>query len=857
MQIYEKITVVQQFPERIFRLNDLAYNLWWSWNHRAIKVFEMIDCDLWEQSKHNPISFLQKVSNSKLQNAANNEEYLNLYDSIVIEFDNYINNDDTWFSKNYSHNKDYITAYFCAEYGLHESLPIYSGGLGVLAGDHCKSASDLGLPFVAIGLLYKHGYFQQHLNKDGWQEAKFIDYNLSELPIEPVIGSDGKNLIISVDFPGRNVYCKVWETNIGRVKLYLLDTDISQNSNDDKQITYTLYGGNQETRISQEIVLGIGGIRLLDSLNIKPSIFHLNEGHSAFCTLEFARKLVENYSLSFETAQEVIRAATVFTTHTPVPAGSDRFPVQLIDKYLSNLWKLLGINREHFLSLGIDPNSNDQNVFNMTILALKMSGLKNGVSKLHGLVSRNIFNSLWKEIPEGEVPISHVTNGIHTLTWVNSLFKSLYDKYLGKDWVNNIDDLNVWEKINDIPNAELWSAHMAIKQNMICFIRDRLKKQKKRNGEPYSKINTIDSLFGTNALTIGFARRFATYKRAMLIFRDLPRLKNILHNPAMPTQLVFSGKAHPADHEGQYFIKQIYDLSQHEDFKGKIFLVENYDMETSRHLVAGVDVWLNNPRRPLEASGTSGEKAALNGVVNFSVLDGWWAEGYNGFNGWVIGNEDSYFDSNVQDGVDSEWLYSTLEQEIVPLFYERDDDNIPIEWIKRMKSSIISCAPVFSSDRMLKDYINNFYIPTGIRLKSYIDNHFNLANELSKWKSNVFSEWDHLKIIYNKLPASERGKKVFSGRPFDVNAIVYLGNLQPDNVSVEIYYGKIGSDGYIENASIKTMNLTEKCENNHYKYSSTIYLDSGGEYGYTFRMYPYHPALINNKELGLIKVINK
>ncbi|MGE4283751.1 MAG: alpha-glucan family phosphorylase [Clostridia bacterium] len=856
MYAYEKITVVPKLPEKINRLNDLAYNLWWSWNTHILEAFKEIDPELWSDVNENPAVFIQQVSSKKLEKASNDPNYLQKYADFISEFDAYMNSKDTWFDKNHPPMTNNAIAYFSAEYGLHPTLPIYSGGLGVLSGDYCKSASDLGLPFIAIGLLYKKGYFIQHINHEGWQEAKFLWHNVSELPVISTKDQEGNQIIIAIDFPGRIVYAKIFEIHVGRIKIYMLDTDIPDNNSEDRHITSTLYGGDQEMRISQEIILGIGGIKMLDALGIQPKAYHLNEGHSAFCTLELMRKLIQNEGLAFHSAREVVAASTIFTTHTPVPAGSDRFPSYIIDKYLSNMWTALKISRHQFLELGMDISSESPDVFNMTVLALKMSGQRNGVSKLHGMVSRNIFNNIWHGIPEEEVPIDSVTNGIHTATWLSSSLRYLYDKYLGQDWKDHISDSSMWNNIHNIPDEELWNAHINNKQEMISFVKERLKKQKTRNGVAHEEIEELREMLETNALTIGFARRFATYKRANLIFRNIVRLQRIINNPAMPVQIIFAGKAHPADYPGQELIKQIHDLANREGFKGKVFLIENYDMELAKYLVSGVDIWLNNPRRPLEASGTSGQKAALNGIMNLSILDGWWVEGYNAQNGWIIGDDTYYTEAEHQDNVDSQSLYTTLEEQVIPTYYERNAKGIPDRWIQMMKESIRTCAPTFSTARMVQDYTNGYYIPTIRRGEEISKDYYTLAKELTQWKTQIYNEWGQIKITPDRKLEYEPAHKIFAGRPIQLSATVYLGNIDPNNVRVEVYYGKIGDDGMIDDPDTGIMTLQEDKSNHYYRYEGTIHLDTGGEYGYTFRILPYHSELINEYDLGLIKWVD-
>ncbi|NLY42854.1 MAG: glycosyltransferase family 1 protein [Clostridiaceae bacterium] len=856
MYFFEKIMVIPMLPDRINRLNDFAYNLWWSWNPHTLQVFEKIDAELWAACNKNPVLFLQNVSTRKLNEAASNHDYLALYDRTIKEFDNYMQAEDTWYARNFPDKKDNIIAYFSSEYGLHETLPIYSGGLGVLSGDHCKSASDLGLPFVAVGLFYKQGYFTQQINFEGWQEARFIHHNVSELPIRPTTDQNGNEIIIAIPFPGRTVYAKVWEVHVGRIIIYMLDTDVPDNSPEDRTITSILYGGDQETRISQEIVLGIGGIKMLDALGITPSVYHLNEGHSAFCVLEIMRKLIQEEGLTFENAKEVVAASTIFTTHTPVPAGSDRFPLYLMDKYFSHYWGSLHISRHQFMELGVNALSDSPEVFNMTFFALKMSGQRNGVSKLHGMVSRNIFNSAWHEIPEEEVPITSITNGIHTKTWLSPPMKQLFDQAMGANWENHIPDTSMWEEIENISDEALWNAHMINKRKMIDYIRQRVRKQRIRNGSSTEDVEKTVDLLKCNALTIGFARRFATYKRATLFFRNLPRLQRILNNPAMPVQIIFAGKAHPADYPAQELIKRIHDLANSEEFKGKILLIENYDMELARYLVAGVDIWMNTPRRPLEASGTSGQKAALNGTINFSVLDGWWAEAYNGYNGWAIGDGNYYPDAEQQDYIDSISLYSTLEDQIIPLYFDRNENDVPVNWVKRMKASIKSCAPVFSTDRMVQEYTRQLYVNAMNKTGQMVKDHYALAKELSKWKMEVANQWHSVRIIPDRKLNYPFDYKVPAGKPIELCTNVYLGNIDPKNVRVEVYYGRIAPDGTIEEPKTAVMELQQVSGDNTCLYKGTIFIESGGEHGYTFRVIPYRPELIHEYDLGLIKWVD-
>lgn len=697
-------------PPEIDRLAELAYNLWWGWNIEACRLYHTIDPELWERVYHNPVKFLRQVELEKLERAARDRAYRTRYAEVMAAFDAYMNRDHTWFSRTYPDLIDHTIAYFSAEFGLHESLPIYSGGLGILSGDHCKAASDLGLPFVGVGFLYPQGYFQQQISRWGEQEAIYHKLDFSEVPAQPATDRSGEQVVVQVDLPGRQVYAAVWRIQVGCVPLFLLDTDIPPNAPEDRVLAARLYGGDMEMRISQEIVLGIGGVRALRALGIEPTIWHMNEGHSAFMALERVRELVQQASLTFEEARRIVRAGNVFTTHTPVAAGHDAFPFDLMERYFGHYWPQMGLDRDAFMGLGYHASPWGAH-FSMTVLALKLSGHRNGVSELHGHVSRKMWHDLWPDRPVEEVPIGHITNGVHTKTWLAPELARLFDRYLGDGWEEALDQPATWDAIADIPNAELWQIHRQRKQRMIEYLRQRIRRQQERIGAPPEEIEAAGSLLDPDALTIGFARRFATYKRATLIFRDQERIKRILNQEDRPVQIIFAGKAHPADEPGKALIKQVVELSQQPGFKGRIVFVEEYDINIARHLVRGVDLWLNNPRRPMEASGTSGQKAALNGVPNFSVLDGWWPEAYDGTNGWAIGDAREYAGQEEQDAADAASLYHILENEIVPLFYERDADGVPHGWLRVAKASIRTCAPRFSMRRMVKEYIERMYMP--------------------------------------------------------------------------------------------------------------------------------------------------
>ncbi len=706
-----KIPSFTALPRRINRLGQLAYNLWWTWTPEAQRLFSRIDGDLWEKSYHNPLRFLNQVNKARLKAVTNDRYYLDFYDRMLRSFDEYMKAGNTWFSHSCPGCQDKSMAYFSTEFGLHETLPIYAGGLGVLSGDHIKGASDVGLPMVAIGFLYTQGYFSQHISEDGWQEARYTRLKFEELPVLPLLDENGQPMTVSVELAGRNVLARLWEIRVGRLPLYLLDSDVDGNSQPDRELTSRLYTSDLDLRISQEMILGIGGVRALRLLGYHPNVWHMNEGHSAFMALERIREYVTS-GLTFEAAAEKVRGSTVFTTHTPVPAGNDEFPHWLIDKYFSNFWPQIKLEREQFIDLARNRQPWGGESFSMPILALRHAAHSNGVSELHGQVSRKMWNFLWPDLPAEEVPITHVTNGVHTGTWLARRLRNLYERYLGRDWMERLDDPEVWGRIEEIPDADLWAVRRHLKRKLVHYMRERAREQWMYTGSHPIQIIGAGVLLDPYILTIGFARRFATYKRANLILHDIDRLLSIINKPNMPVQIIFAGKAHPADEPGKLIIQEVYRAVKKAENGGRLVFLEDYDMNLARYMVQGVDVWLNTPRRPNEASGTSGQKAALNGVLNFSVLDGWWREGYNGNNGWAIGDELEYEDHAVQDASDAKNLYDTLENEIVPLYYrERSADGLPGDWLAKIKESICTLAPRFSMRRMVKEYATRMYIP--------------------------------------------------------------------------------------------------------------------------------------------------
>ena len=695
-----------KLPERINRLVDLAYNLWWSWNQDARDLFKMFDYPLWRSTGHNPVRMLLEVTPERIEEVTKDPVFLRHYDAVILVFDEDIGNGDLWFKQTHPSFPNHPIVYLSAEFGLHQSLPIYSGGLGVLAGDQAKEASDLGLPLVGVGFLYSQGYFCQRIPSHGWQEAVYPPLEVEQTPLLACYDAGGNQLRVSVQLAEREVQVALWEVRVGRTRLFLMDTDLPENAPWDRTLSARLYGGDREVRISQEVVLGIGGVRAVRELGITPAVWHLNEGHSAFVALERIRELVEQ-GRSFEEAADSVRATTVVTTHTPVPAGHDSFSLPLVEKYFSHYWDSLKLTREQFLALG-QGASDWGPEFNMTALALRLCGYRNGVSRLHGQVTRRMWHFLWPDRSEDEVPIDHITNGVHLPSWIPGSLKRLFRKYLGRDWLKSHDDPDLWERLDEIPAEELWTHHQNQKRKMMGFIRERARRRHISGQMDPDQVLVAGAFLDPESLTIGFARRFATYKRATLLFRDLDRLERIIHDTYRPVQFIFAGKTHPADDAAKHLLQQVYSLAKDPALGGRVAFIEDYDMHVARYLVQGVDVWLNTPRRPSEASGTSGQKAALNGVLNLSILDGWWCEGYNGANGWAWEPLEEG-DEKVQDDHDADALYHLLEEEVVPLFYQRESDGVPRGWVKVMTESIRSLAPVYCTRRMVKEYTDKLY----------------------------------------------------------------------------------------------------------------------------------------------------
>jgi len=704
-----RYTSLTPFPERIGRIGELAVDVWWSWHQDARTVFRGLDYALWRSTAHNPVRMLWVIPHAKLEAAARDPEFLAVYDRAIAGLDAARSAHDTWWSHRFPHLAGQSIAYFSAEFALHQSLPIYAGGLGVLAGDHCKEASDLGVPLIGVGFMYPQGYFHQQLSAEGWQQESYEKLTWADAPIEQALTADGKPCVTAVPLGDRSVLAAVWRVQVGRVNLYLLDTDLEENAPWDRELSARLYGGDRETRIQQEIILGIGGVRVLKAVGIEPGAFHLNEGHAGFVVLQRIRDLIEQGS-SFDDALEEIRKTTIFTTHTPVPAGHDAFPFHLVEKHLAGCWGTLGDHRDRFLALGAYDNGGGS-LFNMTALAIRSAGLTNAVSQLHGRVTREMFAPMWPDIAVDDRPVGAVTNGVHVPTWMAADLAALFTKYLGADWWARHDDPALWNRVVSIPDEELWAVRQGLRRYLFTFARERARQRWTEEHVSTPRIVAAGTLLEPDALTIGFARRFTGYKRPELVFYDAERLASILNATGRPVQIVFAGKSHPADDIGKHHLQRVYKHALEPMFGGRVAFVDDYDLHVAHFLAQGCDVWLNTPRKPLEASGTSGMKAAMNGVPHLSIGDGWWAEGYNGSNGWLIDGGAPSDNPDAADAADADALYRLLEEEVVPAFYDRDRGQVPHRWMAIVKESIRTVAPRFSARRMVKEYVQRMYAP--------------------------------------------------------------------------------------------------------------------------------------------------
>lgn len=820
-------------------------NLRWTWDPRALELFRWIDSDLWERAGHDPVRFLGSIGKERFEELAQDGPFMSFLSQVEEDLSSYLEK-PRWFQAKATTPVRQV-AYFSPEFGVGEALPIYSGGLGVLAGDHLKAASDLGVPLVGVGLLYRHGYFRQRLNADGWQEERYPALDPHAMPLTLLTGDDGEPIKIDVDLAGSRCVAQLWSAEIGRVPLILMDCDVEENDIDERGVTDRLYGGGSEHRLRQEIVLGIGGVRALRVAGYEPDVFHSNEGHAGFLGLERIRELVASGTMTFDQALEAVRVGTVFTTHTPVPAGIDVYNADLMERYFDSFVKECETSFEDFMALGQATRAEDlsESTFNMAVMGIRLAGRSNAVSKLHGEVSRMIFSTMWPDVPTDESPITSVTNGVHAATWLGSEMREVFDRRSSRGWTEAGDAH--WAKINDVPDAELWRARERARERLVYFVRDRLRGQLRERSSNGGDLEWVDEVFDPGFLTIGFARRFAQYKRGTLLLSDTERLLRILLSADRPVQIVIAGKAHPLDDGGKEMIQRLFHFSDDPAIRTRFAFIEDYDMEVARVLCQGCDVWLNNPRRPLEACGTSGMKAALNGAINCSILDGWWDESYDGSNGWAIGSVYSYADEDHQDRVEASALYDILEREIVPRFYDRSEGPVPRRWIERIKASIASLGSFVTADRMVRDYAENLYEPAAARTARMSRDGWAPARDLEQWKKRVREAWEDVRV------ADVEGEAVAAqvGDERVVNATIRLGRLAPGDVAVELAHGRVGPAGELVNPDVIDMQAGE-CMEGTCSYSGRFSARSAGLYGYALRVIPSHPDLSDKVEMGLM-----
>ncbi|MFP4070406.1 MAG: alpha-glucan family phosphorylase [Desulfovibrionales bacterium] len=851
MQPLKIFSVIPRLPKELSPLWELAYNFWFEWNHEISDLFAQMDQVLWRKSRRNPVWFLNHLPQQTIGELAGDAVFLERLNQISKDLKRYTGKTTSPLSFAHRNGNQPVVAYFSAEYGLGLSLPVYSGGLGVLAGDHLKSASDLNLPLVGIGLCYQQGYFRQYLTQDGWQQERYTVNDFDQMPLDLVLDTHGKPVRVSVTMQGQNVIIQIWRAIVGRISLFLLDTNIPENPPHFREITAQLYGGGLEMRIRQEIVLGIGGVKALQALNLKPQVIHMNEGHSAFAGLERIKVFMAENDLTFESALELVASSSVFTTHTPVPAGNDRFPPDMMERYFSDYSRELNLAFKVFLALGRENPRDDGEPFCMTVLALRLSRFNNGVSELHSEVSKKLWSRVWPQYPTEDIPIGAVTNGVHIPTWVPQDFATMFDRYLGSNWREDPDCHRIWQQAEYIPDAELWRTHERLRERLIDFVRRRLREQVISRGGRGWELQMAEEILNPTALTVGFARRFATYKRANLILQDKSRLMKILENKHYPVQFIFAGKAHPQDVEGKKIIQQILELCHTSECRYNMVFLEDYDLELASYMVQGCDVWLNNPRPPLEACGTSGMKAMANGVLNLSTLDGWWAEAYAPDNslGWSIGNGEVYEDHGYQDVVESQILYNLLEREIIPLFYERGHGNLPRRWVEMMKKCLRLHGPVFNSHRMVEQYAASTYIPAHENFYKLSQDRFQPAKDLASWRMKIMTEWNQIRI--RNVTAKVTGD-IFVGEKFTVRAEVLLNGLERGDVQAEIYSGPVDYEGNFSSRTTDLMQPTDTTGDGWHVFEGVTSPDQTGRYGFTVRLLPHHPLLLDPHSLGLI-----
>jgi starch phosphorylase len=837
------LEVTPRIPARIGRLSELANNLWYSWDRPTRALFSRLHPGLWRAVGHSPKAFLKRVDQKRLDEAAEDPVFIGAYNRVLSEFDNYLA--EINFNGN---DKDALIAYFCFEFGFHESLPIYSGGLGILAGDHCKAASDLRLPFVGVGLLYREGYFLQTIDRDGHQQVYYNDSDFDDLPITPVMRHDGTELHVPVEILERQIWVRVWQAEVGHVRLYLLDTDIERNSPHDRDIAHRLYGGDRTTRIEQEIVLGVGGVRALADLGLKPTTWHINEGHAAFLILERINNLVAQ-GIDYASALEAVAASTVFTTHTAVPAGHDQFQTDMAQRYFERCFPRLQSHFGDIMALGRMPGSEE---FNMTALAIHGSRFHNGVSRIHGGVSADMLNRLWPEIQAFENPLDSITNGVHVPTFLATDWHELFDRYVGEGWTQRLTDVDCWKGVMNIPDLLFWSTRQSLKSQMLHLVRNRVATQHGRNQGSEAHLDRLlrwADPANPNVLTIGFARRFATYKRAALLFSDLNWLRLILSNPEQPVLFIFAGKAHPADRPGQEIIRRIADVARMPEFEGRILLAEGYDLHLARRLVSGVDVWLNNPVYPLEASGTSGMKAAINGVINLSVLDGWWDEGYDGSNGWAIKPASDVLSESDRDREEARTLYEILQDQLIPLYYKHGPLGYSPGWVATAKRSIASIMPIFNTTRMVREYQNKFYSAASRQWRRYSANEFASARRLAEWKGRVRAAWPG--VVLRRMDSSP--KRISYGDSLRFEVAINLNGLAPEDVTVEILFGRPGNGKVPTKLQNLPLLFQERSLAHEHVFALDLRPELCGRMEYRIRAYPNHDLLTHAFEMGMMR----
>ena len=836
--------IVPSVPEKLRLLNELAFNLRWCWDNATIDLFRRLDSDLWEQTKHNPVAMLGRLSQEVLDAAANDESFLAHLEHVYGRHREYLERGPR---SNGTNTNGLCVAYFSAEYGLTDCLRIYAGGLGMLAGDILKSASDLGAGLVGVGILYQEGYVRQYLNPEGWQQEVYEENDFHRLPIELERNGDGSPLLVGLPIASAELLAQVWRVRVGRTPLYLLDTNVSHNSPAQRTISARLYCADPRVKLQQEALLAIGGTRALDALGVAPAVFHMNEGHSALLVLERIRKLVREAEVDFETAREAVLASTVFTAHTCVSAAIEEYPAALVEEVLGGWYRELGLTTDQLMALGRCPAANDGETFSPAVLALRLSAYRNGVSQLHGEVSRRLWQRVWPSVPPELVPITAITNGVHLRSWVSHDIVDLFDRYLGPAWTEHDSDASVWHGVQRMPAEELWRTHERRRERLVAFARRRLRAQMEARGASPADAALADEVLDPRALTIGSARRFATYKRGGLIFRDLDRLEAILGNRDRPVQLIMAGKAHPDDAEGKTVIRTVVHHARSERFRRRVVFLEDYDMEVARYLVQGADVWLNTPRRPLEASGTSGMKATVNGALNLSVIDGWWAEAYDPNLGWAIGRGEEYEDADLQDRLEASTLYDVLHHEVVPLFYDRGPDGLPRRWIARMKNAMEALCPRFNTARLVLDYVRQFYLPASERWAQLTERGLAGAAELAEWKRRVSRAWTGVRVQEHQIL-----DEALSGRPAKVELRVCLGSLRPEDVDVTLLFGRVNAAGEIVAPSAISALWCADGGSASHRYEATIPPGDSGSHGFIVRVMPSHPLLTDPYDLGLV-----